>query len=139
MGIIGLQVILILIALTEWIFMKSTVVFRGLVEEWELPAGLEAAGSLVTLGIILACYLGESLIYRKEPEGAGATVLRRRGVLWVFAFYFPYLLYSIAGSWIFLFRENGRAEGALLFLVKLLIFISMGVKLYKMPKEHASD
>ncbi len=136
MEITGLQIIFILIALAEWIFTKSTVVFRGLPPEGlEIPAGLENAGYVAVFGILFAFYIGERLIYRKNPDGSQPIVLRSRGVLWAIFFYVPYLFCSFAGNIIFLFREKGRIEGAVFFLVTLLAFIWLSVKLYKMPKE----
>lgn len=36
---------------------------------------------------------------------------------------------------LYLFKEKGRVEGVVFFLINLLVFIWLGVKLYKMPKE----
>ena len=123
MEITGLQIIFILIALVEWIFTESNVVFRGLAEGWTMPVGLASAKLVAVFGILYAFYIGRHLIYRKKPDGAGTAVLRSRGVQWALFFYVPYLLYSFAGNMLFLFRENGRIEGAVFFLAKLLAFI----------------
>lgn len=139
MEIPGLQIVFILIVLAEWIFMGSTQVFRGyMAESWEMPVGLKSAGYAAAFGILFAYYIGERLIYRKKPDGSQPIVLRRRGILWALLFYVPYLLYGFAGNVIFLFWENGRKEGAVFFLVKLLAFIGLCVKLYKMPKERGA-
>ena len=139
MEISGLQIVFILIVLAEWIFMGSTQVFRGyMAESWEMPVGLKSAGYEAAFGILFAYYIGERLIYRKKPDGSQPIVLRRRGILWALLFYVPYLLYGFAGNVIFLFWENGRKEGAVFFLVKLLAFIGQCVKLYKMPKERGA-
>ncbi|WP_243125255.1 hypothetical protein [Clostridium transplantifaecale] len=136
MEITGLQIVFILIALVEWIFTESTTIVRGyLAEGWEMPAGLAFARFVAVLGILFAYYIGGRLIYRKKSDGSRANVLRSRGVLWAFLFYVPYLVYSFAGNLIFLFREKGRVEGVVFFLVNLLVFIWLGMKLYKMPKE----
>ncbi len=67
MRITALQIIYILIALAEWVFMESTVVFRGYVAEgWEMPVGLESAKYVAVFGILFAYYIGGSLIYRKS-------------------------------------------------------------------------
>lgn len=137
MEITGLQIVFILIALAEWIITKSTVVFRGyLAEGWSIPAGMESARYVAVFGILYAYYIGGRLIYRKKSDDSQPFLLRSGGILWAFFFYVPYLLYSLAGHIVVLFRENGRAEGAVLFLVTLLAFIWLIVTLYKMPKEH---
>ena len=140
MRITALQIIYILIALAEWVFMESTVVFRGYVAEgWEMPVGLESAKYVAVFGILFAYYIGGSLIYRKKPDGSQPIVLRSRGVIWAFFFYVPYLLYSFAVDIIFLFRENGREEGVIFFAVKLLAFIWLSIELYKMKKERQTE
>ena len=140
MEITGLQIVFILSALAEWIFTESTKIMRGyLAEGWEMPAGLAGVRFVAVFGILFAYYIGGRLIYRKKSDGSRPIVLRRRGVLWVFLFYVPYLVYSFVGNLIFLFREKGRAEGVVFFLVNLLAFIWLGVKLYKMPKERTES
>lgn len=136
MEITGLQIVFILIALAEWIFMESPLALRGyLAEGWVIPVELESARYATVFGILFAYYIGGRLIYRKKPDSSQPIVLRSRGVLWAFFFYVPYLLHGLVGNMIFLFRENGREEGLVFFLVKLLAFIWLSVKLYKMPKE----
>lgn len=140
MEITGLQIVFILIALAEWIFMESTEVFRGyLAEGWGVPARLESARYVAVFGILFAFYIGGRLIYRKQSDGSQPIILRSRGALWALFFYVPYLFYSFAGNMVFLFRENGRVEGVVFFLVKLLAFIWLSLKLYKMPKEYRTS
>ena len=139
MEITGLQIVFILIALAEWIFMESPEVLRGLAKGWEMPVGLESARCVAVFGILFAYYIGGRLIYREKPDGSRPLVLHRRGVLWASFFYVPYLVYSFAENMIFMFGENGRKEGAVFFLVTLLAFIGLGVKLYKMPKERGAN
>ena len=136
MEITGIQIIFILSALAEWIFTESTKIMRGyLAEGWEMPAGLACARFAVVVGILFAYYIGGRLIYRKKQDGSQVIVVRRGGVLWAFLFYAPYLAYSFVGNMLYLFNEKGRVEGVVFFLINLLVFIWLGVKLYKMPKE----
>ncbi len=85
-------------------------------------------------GILFAYYIGERLIYRKSLTAPSRLSCAAGESFWALLFYVPYLLYGFAGNVIFLFWENGRKEGAVFFLVKLLAFIGLCVKLYKMPK-----
>lgn len=136
MEITGLQIIFILSALAEWIFTESTEIMRGyLAEGWEMPAGLACARFVGVVGILYAYYIGGRLIYRKKSGGSRVIVVRRGGVLWAFLFYVPYLAYSFAGNMLYLFKGKGRAEGVVFFLINLLVFVWLGVKLYKMPRE----
>lgn len=136
MEITGLQIVFILSALVEWIFTESTKIMRGYwAEGWEMPAGLAGARFLAVFGILFAYYIGGRLIYRKKSEGSRPIALRRRGVMWALLFYVPYLAYSFAGNMLYLFKEKGRVEGVVFFLINLLVFIWLGVKLYKTPKE----
>lgn len=69
MRTIALQIIFILIALAEWIFMESTAVFRGYVAEgWEMPVGMESARYVAVFGILFAFYISGRLIYRRRHD-----------------------------------------------------------------------
>ncbi len=141
MELAGLQIVFILIALAEQIFLKSPVVFRGILQgNWEMPRILEWAGAWAGIFLLAACFLGNRLIYRKPDllkngESKDRPVLRRWGIFWTIVFYGPYVLYSIAGDMVFLFLQNGRGEGIAFFLIKAVAFIWLGVFLYKMPAE----
>lgn len=141
MELAGLQIVFILIALAEQIFLKSPMVFRGILQgNWEMPQILEWAGAWAGILLLTACFLGNRLIYRKSDllkngESKDRPVLRRGGILWTIVFYGPYLLYSIAGDMVFLFLQNERREGIAFFLIKAVAFIWLGVFLYKMPAE----
>ena len=133
MEINGIQLVFILIALAEWIFLDAQEVHRGsLSDGWLFPNNLESVKFASILCVLLAFYLGKQLIYQKGKGTSEKMVMRKYGVLWALFFYVPYLLYGFIVDIKMLFFEAGCIEGVIFCLIKMTAAIWLAVKIYKM-------